>query len=140
MRIEIPAITRPLKLSDYDPAFGDQTIYIWVNLPIDKLDEFAKMMREQRETRAGLNAAMKEKKPDQETIKNRIAELDAIGNQLINWLALVWSKGAPETHWDVAGVTELVSTLLDHDQKLYSWLIGQTWSIVTSYRAMQKKN
>jgi hypothetical protein len=139
MKLTIPPITRPLKLAEYDPAFGEQTLQVWVNQPISKLEHFAAIAREQEAVKKAIQEASTGKKIDKEAIQKAVEVLNRIGPELMEWLTETWSQGPEDTRMDLAAVEELAKACLDQDSGLYSWLVRQTWDVVTSYRMLQKK-
>ena len=52
MKISIPKVVRPIRLSDYAPEFGEQVIGMWVNPSREKRLEFNAAVERGREARA----------------------------------------------------------------------------------------
>jgi hypothetical protein len=140
MKLSIPTITQPLRLAEYAPEFGEQTIRVWVNQPISRLEQFASIAQRQPAAKRALREACRKKKPDKAAAEKAIKELEEIGAELMAWLAETWSQGPEDTRLDLEAVEEIARECLERDSGLYEWLVRQTWEIVTNYRLQIKKN
>jgi|WetSurMetagenome_2_1015567.scaffolds.fasta_scaffold971688_1 hypothetical protein len=127
MKIEFPRITRPLKLADYAPEFGEQEILIWVNQPIAQRDTFLRIGLESARARQLI------KNGGKDNMAQAVKDLDRLGGELMDWLAATWDFPRQE-------VEDLFKECLARGSGLYDWLVRETWDIVTNYRVMVKKN
>lgn len=122
MQIIIQPIVRALRLSEFAPEYGETAIQVWLNPPKSLTDERLALARR----------ALATKTADEQSA---LAELERIGRETMDWLAKVWSAGAPETRWTAVEIGELVEL----DSGLYRWLLARTWQMIAEYRSGEKK-
>ena len=150
MRIEIKPLVRPIHLSDYAAEYGDEAIWVWVNLPrqlrishLEIVRDFEAVVDDRKEL-----AEQFEQEGDSaesESTERLIAEheekLNEISRRLYGWFATVWSKSEDEsTHWTTDEVSDLVDTCLDADPRLWTWIQDEHWRLVNEHREGVKKN
>lgn len=111
----IPKILKVLELSDYAPELAGVRVYVWVNPPRD----------------------IRRRYPEILELLNDKANTESAGQQLMEWLALLWSQGAPDTHLTAENVAALVN--LDTDPALYGWLLRHTLDALIEHATGAKK-
>ena len=131
MKINIPRVVRPVRLSDYAPEFGEQTIEMWVNPPREKRLAFASITAEYKVIQDQLNAA--EEGDDTTAQVERIVEL---AGELHAWYAEMWSQG--EDEWTAEDVGELVKVALDTDPGLWDFVQESSLDAMQAYRRQKK--
>jgi len=114
MKIEIPKIVRPLDLGEYDEALRGQRVYVWVNPTREVMRAYARLRDEGKDEQA-------------DQIK--------LDEQLRDWFAKLWSHGPADTSWTADELLEIAET----DPAFAGWLILQTWQMIGSHSAHQKK-
>ena len=131
MKINIPRVVRPVRLSDYAPEFGEQTIEMWVNPPREKRLAFAAITAEYKVIQDQLNAA--EEGDDTTAQVERIVEL---AGELHAWYAEMWSQG--EDEWTAEDVGELAKVALDTDPGLWDFVQESSLDAMQAYRRQKK--
>lgn len=128
----IPVVTRPLKLADYTPEFGDVTIQVWVNPPRKYLNRYDDIINaaqpalvKLKEDPGNLEAA--------EIIKNS-------NQQFAQWYTEIWSAGPAETRWTIEEVNTLTQNAAETDPALWGWLTSHTMQMIKDYKAGQKNS
>lgn len=111
----IPRIVKAIELGDYAPELAGGRVYVWVNPPRD----------------------IRRRYPEILELLNDKANTESAGQQLMEWLSLIWSQGAPETHITTDDVAALVG--LDTDPALYGWLVKRTLDALIEHAAGGKK-
>jgi hypothetical protein len=132
MKFEIPKIVKPLRLADYDPAFGEAAFQVWVNPPRSSMAHYWQLSQQAVELKRQLN----EPETDKEEI---IARMERVGKQILAWFGEIWSQGDEATRWTEAEIEELYESSRDTDPQLWPWLAEQTLAIITEHRSAQKK-
>ena len=134
MKIIVPPITRPVRLTDYAPEMvrddGEPiTVWVWVNPPARMIDEMQALrarsvvVRDQLQTIPASDLA---------------PEIKAISADVSRWYAAIWSQHAdPATHWTAEDVLALDGS--ETDPALGGWLKGRTWDAINAHRSAQKK-
>ena len=127
MKFSIPKIIKPLSLSEYEAAYGDAVISVWVNPPEDKVNEYM----------GYLGAALEAHK----TLEGDAAttQLEEIAVKIQQWLSEIWSQGSPDTHWSGAEIETLYRDTTESDPQLWPWLSGNTLAMILDYRRNRKK-
>lgn len=138
MKIIVPPIVRPVRLTDYAPELVREdgapvTVHVWVNPPVKLIDEYRQLSLQAKALREQLQAAQ----PDDD-LREIGAQLIAIGERFAQWYAEIWSKHADAgTHWTPQDVRDLA--INDTDPGLDDWLRGQTWELIAAHRTGEKK-
>jgi hypothetical protein len=138
MQIKIQRVVRTLNLYEFEPEYGSEFIEIWVNptsLLTDKwidLVENASALRKEISQMISVQA-------DAEKMRPVLGGLEVISNQIIEWLAEIWSQGAVDTHWSVEDVRALINECTEKDMALYEWLVRRTSEMIRDYRLEKKK-
>jgi len=151
-KFKIPCIVRPIKLGDYQPEYGDTTIWTWVNPPDDFLRERQEMLRKtlaaQKEIVAALEKAQgeitDEEKAALEAVRSAsVQKINEAGDETMRWIARAWSQHTDTAeHWTVEEVQALVAETAGEagtDPGLWTWLVGRTLEMVVAYRSARKK-
>lgn len=151
-KFNIPLIVRPIKLAEYQPEYGEATIWTWANPP----EEF---LRERQEVLGRIIAAQKEivsvlqemqKDPGDEQKLVLEAQRDACiqhisdeGEATMRWISRAWSQHSdPAEHWPLEEVHQLVEQTAGTngtDPGLWTWLVKRTLDITVEYRNARKK-
>lgn len=151
MKFEIKPLVRPVRLSDYAEEYGDETIWVWVNLPrlvrvahFDIVRDFNAVVEERGELEAQLAQAIEEGSDESELDESVVDEytekLNDLTARLYEWFATVWSKHEDsETHWTGEQVGEMVDACLDADPRLWSWIQDEHWRLINEHRDGVKK-
>jgi hypothetical protein len=146
MRFEIKPLVRPIRLRDYAEEYGDETIWVWVNLPrqirlahYDIVRDFEGVVDARKELEEQLESSG-EAGLDEKAVDEHADKLDDLSRRLYGWFATVWSKHEDEdTHWTADEVGELVDACLDADPRLWSWIQDEHWRLVNEHREGVKK-
>ena len=141
MKFEIKPLVRPINLSEYAEEYGDQAIWVWVNIPRALRVAHAEIVRD-FEVVTNERKALAEDPDDvtEEAVDEHAEKLDELSTRLYGWFAEVWSKHEdPETHWTAEDVDELVDVCLDSDPRMWSWIQDEHWRLVTEHREGVKK-
>jgi hypothetical protein len=146
MRFEIRPLVRPIRLRDYAEEYGDETIWVWVNLPrqlrlahLEIVRDFEAVVDDRKELEEQF-AESGADELDEEVIDSYAEKLDDLGRRLHGWFAEVWSKHEDEeTHWTAGEVGEMVDACLDADPRLWSWVQEEHWRLVNEHRDGVKK-
>ena len=80
MKIKIPKVVTPVDFGEYAEELRGQSLWVWVNPPMEVLDKHAQIV-----TTAGKTQA----------------------DDLRAWYAAIWSEGAEDTRWTVEELREL---------------------------------
>lgn len=112
-----PRVIRRLELTSYDPVYGDQFLWVWVNPPSSVLDAL-RPYRVQAPT----------------------------SGPPINWLvmamvfSIVWSMGPEDIHLTALEVLELLRDAEEQGQApgLFAWLVAQTLKMIDDYKPNPK--
>ena len=132
MKINIPRVTRPIRLSDYAPEFGEQVIEMWVNPPRAKRLAYVSIMDRYRDTLGAIEQA-EEGAPELADMAQRIID---IAGELHGWYAEMWSQG--EEQWTAEQVKELVEAAMDTDPGLWDYIQEQSLDVMQAYRRQKK--
>ena len=134
MKVNIPKVTRPIRLSDYAPEFGEQVIEMWVNPPRETRLAFSGIMDRYRDTLAQIEEA-EEGAPELADMVQAV--VDQAG-ELHAWYAEMWSQG--EDDWAAEQVKELVEAALDTDPGLWEYVQERSLDLMREYRRRKKAN
>jgi|GEM_PF-1650428 len=151
MRFEIKPLVRPIRLRDYAEEYGEETIWVWVNLPrqlrlahfdivrdFEGVVESRAMLEEQLEQ--SIQEGSDESELDEQVVDEYADKLDGLSHRLYGWFAEVWSKHDDEsTHWTASEVGEMVDACLDADPRLWAWIQDEHWRLVNEHRDGVKK-
>lgn len=108
--IRIPKIYEKIRMAAYAPEFGEQTLSVWVNLPVGKLNALKALT------------------------ERALAELPADeAGEAIALLAEIWNE-------DAETVAELVKSSPETDPMLLPWMELQSYKLVLEHRGRVKKN
>ena len=152
MKIDIRPLVRPIYLRDYADEYGDEAIYVWVNLPrklriehFEIVRDFEVVVEDRKELEEQLTQAIadgsEESELDEQVISDHEEKLNEMSRRLYGWFATVWSQHQDEsTHWTTDEVNELVDTCLDADPRLWSWIQDEHWRLINEHREGVKKN
>lgn len=141
MRFEIKPLVRPIHLSDYAEEYGDEAIWVWVNLPRSLRVAHAEIVRD-FEVVVDERKALAETPDDvtEEAVDEHARKLDGLSRRLYEWFAVVWSQHPDEdTHWTADDVDRMVDACLDADPRLWSWIQDEHWRLVNEHRDGVKK-
>jgi hypothetical protein len=141
-KINIPTITKPIDLAEYDPALRREDgspaqIDVWVNptrehqakrTEIGVRASIGAMRLEQLRTETGI--APEEYKTRIEAISQ---ESDAIMRDLMEWHTVTWSKNGETWNADEVGA------LADRDPALWGWLADETRRLIDEFRESRRK-
>jgi hypothetical protein len=152
-RFKVPKIVRPLRLEEYQPEYGEATIWVWVNPPVELLQQrqatVRRILEAQRELVSALQEMQKEKisaeeKAAQEAQRQAcVQRISEGGEETMRWISQVWSQHSDEAnHWPLEEVEALVSETAGengNDPGLWSWLVQHTVEMIGEYRKSRKK-
>lgn len=113
MKIEVPKVLKPLRLSEYAEAFGERAVMVWVNPPVGEILEFIDIS--------------KQTTAEEEQVK-RALEIIA------NW----WSQG--NERWNVEDLIALAKETAPTDPLLWPWMRNRTVAMIFDHRRMEKKS
>lgn len=161
MKINIPKVVLPVPLNQYATELQGQNLFVWVNPPKNKLQEYDNLVTA-LQTRE-LETAKRTLLPDEEkaeggrqnteggkqkTVLARTFEqlfhglkvksemkADGVDEKLLSWYAEMWSQGAEDTRWTVGELKELEQS----DPAFLSWMITATWTARTEHLQRKKK-
>lgn len=131
MRIDIPKIVKPIKLSEYAEEFGDEVIYVWVNPPRRMLMDIAEWAYEAERIRERMRQG--------EAQDGDMEKLAEIARQIERWHAEIWSCGPEEKRWTADEIEILIENSMDTDPNLWKWLTEKTLEMIGEHRETQKK-
>ena len=135
MRINIPKVVRPIRLSDYAPEFEDQAIGMWVNPPRDKRLEFAGITKRFAEVREQIA-----KTEDRDELQDLFDRINEMGLEIYAWYADMWSQGEGYEEWTGEEVKEMVEAALDTDHALWDFLQESSLDAMKEYRTRKKSD
>lgn len=128
MKLNIPTITRPIKLADYAIELAPGVVQVWVNPPKSVLEMYRTLQQQNEGLQNKLPAA-----PADET-KPLLDEMSRVGVGFSEWYAQIWSQGPEiELHWTADEVRAVVG--LTTDPALYQWLTRRTWELINEHRS-----
>ena len=134
MKFSIPKIIKPLRLAEYEAAYGDATISVWVNPHEDKINEYIGYLNSALEAQK----ALVEAKDDTERA-TATAQLEEIAVKIQQWLSEIWSQGEQDTRWSAEEIDTLYKNTTASDPQLWPWLSGNTLAMILDYRRNRKK-
>lgn len=115
MDLNFPKVVYALPLSKYEPAYGDQSIDVWVNPLAGMAADISKSLRTdsgEEERKAGFVA-----------------------------LAEIWSQGSDESrHWSAEAVEACMMRSAEKDPMLFLFMVTETMQMIVDYRTNIKKN
>jgi len=130
MKLNIPVVVRPIRLSDYAPEYGEQVVEMWVNPPREKRLEYYSITERYRDGLAAIEQA------DEDAISDLAEQIVDLANELYAWYADMWSQGADS--WTVEEVREIAEAAIDRDPRLWAYLQERSLDIVGEYRRQKK--
>jgi len=154
MKIEIKEVVKPIHLRDYAEVYGDETIWVWVNLPralrlghAEIVAEFDGVVNERKDALEALKALVESGEApsdedlslDEQLVAEHAEKLEELGRRLYGWYATVWSKHDESTSWTADEVGDLVVACLDADPRLWSWIQDEHWRLINEHRDGVKK-
>lgn len=131
MKINIPKVVRPIRLSDYAPEFGEQQVEMWVNPPREKRLAFASISERFQGVREQIA-----KTEDPDVLAALMEDIKALGLEMYAWWADMWSEG--EDEWTGEEVQTLVEAALNSDPGLWDFLQEQSLDAMQDYRNRKK--
>ena len=131
MKISIPKVVRPIRLSDYAPEFGEQVIGMWVNPPREKRLEFVDITERFAEVRGQIEAT-----EDADELRELFDRIKALGVEIYTWYAEMWSQGDDE--WTGEDVQALAEAALNTDPGLWDFLQESSLDAMSEYRTRKK--
>lgn len=146
MKIAIPKVLRPVHLADYDEAYGDETVWMWVNPPRATKLKFYEMAEEFARIRSQVTELVENDGGEGDSQKAEalpplFARLEELGGELYAWWAEMWSQHQDEeSHWTQEEVTELVTAALDADPGFWDFLQESSLDAMQEYREQKKRN
>ena len=109
MKIKIPKVVAPVDFGEYTEELRGQSLWVWVNPPMEVLQLHAQIVTAKSETG---------------------------GDDLRAWYAAIWSEGIEaDTHWTADELRELERK----DSALFGWMIGETWNARREHIDRKKK-
>lgn len=147
MKIEIQKVVQPLALNEYQPEYGDAKLMVWVNPPKSMTDERMEHLIQGSALRKELDAFLMLNREGgaesvdeaKERIKEVLQEMKVLADEMIVWLAQIWSQGPEETRMSAEELTEFMEKCNESDPVLYSWLLDRTIQMIRDYRSKKKK-
>ncbi len=112
MRINIPRVVVPVSLAEYAPELQGQALHVWVNPPMEKLNEFRALVAQ---------------------VGERVAGAD---ESILRWYAEMWSQGPQDTQWTLAELRDIEA----QDPAFLSWLIFKFWEARSTHLEHKKKS
>lgn len=139
MKIEIKRIVRPLLLSEFAPEYGDTAVMVWINPTKSLTDRWYALSKRANDMRQVLQAKV-EAEASADEMREPLEQLTAAGNEIIAWLAEIWSQGPEETRFSEQDIKTLIETCQEEDTTLYRWLMDRTYQMIRDYRVEKKRN
>ena len=131
MKINIPKVVRPIRLSDYAPEFGEQAIQMWVNPPRELRLRYFDITEDYKAVRDQLEQS--EEGDDLTPLVERVVEL---ANGIYAWYAEMWSQGGGE--WTMEDVQEFAQAAMDTDPALWDFVQESSLDVLQAYRRQKK--
>ncbi|NSW52209.1 MAG: hypothetical protein HPY85_06870 [Anaerolineae bacterium] len=139
MRLEIPKIVEPLRLAEYNEAFGDAVVLVWVNPGKALLNAHDRHVVELQSKAEVLTGLLKNAKHNEEFIQKVLGEINSLNDGQMIVLAALWSQGPEETRWTVEEIRTLILETREDNPQLFPWLHRRTMEMIVAYRTAQKK-
>ena len=136
MDLIIPKIVKPLALSEYDGAFGDQVLYVWVNPPVALLEDLNKALLSINEVKWPEASEQNQLTKDQADAIN--AKVDAILTEQLRIYTLLLNQG-PTNGFSEAELRKLVDETGKTDPMLWMWIRGKINNMIHKHRSVAKK-
>jgi hypothetical protein len=144
LKIEIPAIVKPIPLSEYHESMSDDLMYMWVNPPRAKLNELDKIRATMIKAWANVQKASRPKKFFPSLLakigigsfgdrSNTINELDKRANEHYGWWAEMLSKH--EEQYNASDIREMAES----DPFFWEWFLVRATRVRDEWRIEQKK-
>lgn len=137
-RFEFPAITREMNLADCAPEYAGAVFDVWVNAPKKTISEFYRI---QRLMVNATTESLKNPTEDEAELKRRGQRVLDLNQEMMDWLALMWSKGEnSERHWTAEEVNTLCNHLLDTHPAAWQWILEHTLDTIAQFKNETTKN
>ncbi len=128
MKIKIPKVVRPIRLSDYAPEFGDQEIGMWVNPSRDKRLEFVGITERARDTRALMAALVADERSiEQLTKDSQEAKKEHERQFAHNVLAIIEAVKDLDDDERAERLAEAVGCIKEQGVEIHAWY-AEMWS------------
>lgn len=124
---DIPAITRPVPLSEYHEKLEDGLLEMWVNIPRAKRVEYNDLRRDMLNTFDELRKTDAAKRPE---LVEKVNELTAAHYGY--WAVMFNQAGAEYTAEDI-------QELAEKDGAFWQWLMDRCWKLIDEWRDEAKK-
>jgi len=161
MKLNYPKIVEKLDLAKYNPSWGGQVLFVWVNPPSDDLVRMADMHKAHLELTnipgniqlvkghlKDIEKPTKQEKEEHEKMlkfyEERLKELesDKYANAYEDYLTLLsgmLSQGADDTHVSVDDLKEIEKATKETDPAFWNWLQTEVVDMIANHRTGQKK-
>lgn len=154
--LQIPHITRELKMSDYAPDM-EGSLHVWVNLSQKTHVEFNVLQAEIQATVANIESITTahrkkmaaEGKPLDTPIEGEDKErLEALrklmsenGDRMYALLSVIWSQHKDKkTHVTPEQVSKFAAEVVAEDEALWYWIVKSTYALIIAHRNDLRKN
>ena len=148
--VKVPKIVKPISMGDYDESMADAPpVFVWVNPDQDMLTEYREFQLKIAEAEKMMYRAIKGAKRFSKIksiqsayLKRATKKINEANDRNREWLAAIWSQGAPETHVNAADVKRTQEHIIKTDGALWLFLVNQTYSMILAHnnRAALEKN
>jgi hypothetical protein len=155
VKLNIPKLIVLLDLGEYNPEMKGQILYVWVDPPRIKFQEYDQFVLDAEKEEASLIEAdlapvadaEKDKPGLFDLIKTHLAKLVRVKEagmqrraqgterRILAWYAELWSQN-PDSAWTL---DELIA-LEDTNPALRDWLFVETWRLINENRDRKKKS
>jgi hypothetical protein len=139
MKLNIQPILKPLDLGEYDPEhMQGQSLQVWVNPPLNTLNELDELNREF--TRRSTNLLYPDK-GDKRDLAKRTADFDdwfssVFLHQTNAWYARILSQGPEETRWKADDLDEVYQA----SPGLLKWIKESVMQLINEQGTAKKKS
>jgi len=152
LKINIPKVIVHVSLADYAPELQGSDLHVWVNMPMQLLNDYNQLVRnlQSRELESAKQmldapapAPAENRSPlwrafDQAAhwvSRKKEAKTEGVQPAMLEWYANIWSQGPEDTHWTVPELHMLEQT----DPAFLSWMITRTWQARAEHMERKKK-
>jgi hypothetical protein len=147
MKYDITPTLDKIDLGEWNPTAKGQIIYVWVDPPLDVLQErkaysqdynnyianLAKTLKKPaKEKSARLEAGRQELQESQEQLDKFLKSWNL---RVCAWYARLWSQGPEGTHW----TAEELAGMAQQNPKLLAWLLKRSKELLDGYRSAEKR-
>jgi hypothetical protein len=136
-KFNIPAITQPIDLAEYNQALAGGIVHVWVNPTREHRGQLVEFQVESNRVVRLLDAMNQADTPEAERTGKANEMLDGIkasSQRIYEWYAVTWSKNS-ET-WTAAECEDIHKT----DPALWEWLQNRTHALMDEFRQATRKN